>query len=212
MTAIPEKYYTPEEYLELERAAPYKSEYYDGEIFPMGDFEGDTPEAMAGARSRHNVIKENAAFALNVHVRKTGSCQVFTSDQRIYIPSNGLYTYPDVVVVCGKPQFTDGEFDTFSNPILIVEVLSKRTASYDRGEKFGFYRNIPTLSEYLTVDSRKVFVELWRKSSQGLWVLVYETREAEGEVGLESLGLTLSIPDLYAYLDNFPAIDFGFGR
>lgn len=212
MTAVPKKDYTPEEYLELERAAPYKSEYYDGEIFPMGDFGGDTPEAMAGARARHNAIKENAAFALNVHVRKTGGCQVFTSDQRICIPSNGLYTYPDVVVVCGKPQFTDDEFDTFSNPTLIVEVLSKRTASYDRGEKFGFYRNIPSLREYLTIDSRKVVVELWQKNGQGLWVLVYETRETESEIRLESLDLTLSIADLYAYLDNFPAIDSGFGR
>ncbi|MCY7349397.1 MAG: Uma2 family endonuclease [Cytophagaceae bacterium] len=212
MTANPKKFYTPEEYLELERKSSYKSEYYDGEIFPMGDFEGDTPEAMAGARSRHNAIKENAAFGLNVHVRKTGGCRVFTSDQRVHIPANGLYTYPDVVVICGKPHFTDSEFDTFTNPVLIVEVLSKRTASYDRGEKFGLYRSIPTLSEYLTLDSRKIAVELWRKTGATNWNLVCDTHEPEAVIPLESLNLTLFVADLYENLEDLPAVDFGFGR
>ncbi|MBC7891783.1 MAG: Uma2 family endonuclease [Sphingobacteriaceae bacterium] len=208
MTAVPKRKYTPEEYLELELKAPYKSEYFDGEIFPMGDFEGDTPEAMAGARSRHNAIKENLSFHIGFHVRKKGGCRSFSSDQRLHIPVNGLYTYPDFLVVCGKIEFMAGEMETLTNPIFVAEILSKRTASYDRGEKFEFYRGIPTLREYLTLDSRRVSVELWRKTETDLWTLVYETKQVDERIHLESFALDLTLSDLYAYTDDLPSAVF----
>jgi Uma2 family endonuclease len=208
MTAIPQKFYTPEEYLELERDAPYKSEYYGGRIYPMGDFEGDTPEAMSGARSRHNAIRENLSGELHATFKKKGGCRTFSADQRVHIPSNGLYTYPDLLVVCGKPEYLDDESDTLTNPIVLVEVLSKSTAGYDRGEKFALYRRIPTLREYLILDSRRVGVELWRKNEFGFWLLALETDQPTDELIFESLGVTLLVGDLYANTDDLPVVNF----
>lgn len=208
MTAVPKKDYTPEEYLEMELEAEYKSEYLNGEIFPMGDFEGDTPEAMAGGRSRHNAIRENLSGEAYVFFKKKGGCRSFSADQRIHIPRTGLYTYPDFLIVCGKPQYLDNSSDTMLNPVVIAEVLSKRTASYDRAEKFAHYRSIPTLREYLILDSRRVGVELWRKLDSGLWALVTETDQPDGELYLESVGFPLQIADLYAGVDDLPPVIF----
>jgi len=123
MTKLPKKYYTPEEYLELEEKAAYKSEYIHGEIFPMGDFEGDTPEAMAGAKPAHNAIRGNLSGEIGSFLKKK-SCRSYSSDQRVLIPTTGLYAYPDLVVVCGKPEFSDSQTGSLTNPVLIVEVLS----------------------------------------------------------------------------------------
>jgi Uma2 family endonuclease len=209
MTAIPKKFYTPEEYLERELEADYKSEYLNGEIFPMGDFEGDTPEAMAGARSRHNAIRENlSGEAYGLLKKKGGGCRSFSADQRIHIPRTGLYTYPDFLIVCGKPAYLNDTSDTLTNPVLIAEVLSKRTASYDRAEKFAHYRSIPTLREYLILDSRRVGVELWRKNQSGFWTLVAETDQPDQELYLESVGASVPLADLYANVDDLPPVLF----
>jgi Uma2 family endonuclease len=208
MTAIPQKFYTPEEYLELERDAPYKSEYYQGRIYPMGDFEGQTPEAMAGTRAPHNTVKENLSVEIGSFLKQTRTCRSYSSDQRIFIPKNGLYTYPDLAVVCGKPDFGDNEQFLLLNPMLLVEVLSAGTASYDRAEKFEFYRSIPTLQEYLTVDSRRVNAELWRKTGENGWLLAQEVRDLDAAITLASLGLTVRLADVYANVDHLPAADF----
>ncbi len=208
MTVLPKKFYTPEEYLERELQADYKSEYLNGEIFPMGDFEGDTPEAMAGGRSRHNAIRENLSIEGGFRLKKKGNCRSFSADQRLHIPRTGLYTYPDFLIVCGKPTYLDDPSDTLTNPVLIAEVLSKRTASYDRAEKFAHYRSIPTLREYLVLDSRRVGVELWRKSESGFWMLVTETDQSDQPVYLESAGITLLLADLYANVDDLPPVIF----
>ncbi len=208
MTAVPKKKYTPEEYLELELKAPYKSEYFDGEIFPMGDFEGDTPEAMAGGRSRHNAIRENLSGETHGVLKKKSGCRSFSADQRIHIPKTGLYTYPDFLIVCGKPLYLNDESDTLTNPLLIAEVLSKSTASYDRAEKFALYRGIPTLREYLLLDSRRPGVELWRKNESGFWTLVLETDQTDQYLHLDSVGSPLLIADLYANVDDLPPILF----
>ena len=99
MSATPKKKYTVKEYLQMELTAPYKSEYYNGEIFPMGEIEGDTPEAIAGALPAHNAISSNIIFALHGRLRGRG-CRPYGSDQRIFIPETGLYTYPDISVFC----------------------------------------------------------------------------------------------------------------
>lgn len=207
MTALPKKYYTPEEYLELEEKAAYKSEYIHGEIFPMGDFEGDTPEAMAGAKPAHNAIRENLSIEIGSFLKKK-SCRSYSSDQRVLIPTTGLYAYPDLVVVCGKPEFSDSQTGSLTNPVLIVEVLSQSTANYDRSEKFELYRDIPTFKEYLLIDSRRVWVELWRKSEQGIWSLMLESKSLEAVIHLETIGADLLLADLYANTEDLPEMVF----
>lgn len=208
MTALPKKYYTPEEYLELEEKAAYKSEYFNGQIYPMGDFEGDTPEATAGAKPAHNAIRENLSGELHAHFKKRKGFRSFSSDQRVFIPSNGLYTYPDLVVVCGKPEFSDVQTNSLTNPVLIVEVLSQSTANYDRGEKFELFRDIPTFREYLLIDSRRVWAELWRKSNEGIWSLVFEGKALESSLFLETIGMELPLSDLYVNTEDLPETVF----
>ncbi|WP_373514568.1 Uma2 family endonuclease [Persicitalea sp.] len=186
-----QKYFTPEEYLELERAADYKSEYYQGEIF-----------AMAGASRNHNRITENLSGEIYIFL-KGKSCSAYSSDLRTHIPANGLYTYPDVLVVCEKEEYLDEEVDTLLNPIIIVEVLSESTGGYDRGEKFQLYRSIPSLEEYVLIDSRRVAVEVFRKGEQEFWSLMSEAYDLESSIELASIGLTLPLSDIYDQVGNF---------
>lgn len=193
MNAVPKKKYTVEEYLQMELTAPYKSEYYNGEIFPMGEIEGDTPEAMAGALPPHNVISSNIIMVFGNKLRGKG-CRPYGSDQRIFIPETGLYTYPDISVFCGPPQYQDTM--SLKNPVLLVEILSKVTEGYNRGSKFELYRSIPTLIEYLMVDSQRVHVELWRKENSK-WVLAFETNDVNESVELKSLENIFQLQDFY---------------
>jgi len=188
MTAIPKSntYYTPEEYLQQERKATHKSEYYKGEIF-----------AMAGASLVHNEIVGNTIFTLKDALRKKQkTCRVFPSDLRIHIPANTLYTYPDVSVICGEPQFTDDNFDVITNPIVLVEVLSESTKSYDRGEKFKLYRDIETLQNYVLVASDSHLVEVFTKKTDNFWELrIYENLDENVELG--SLNISVSMQEIY---------------
>lgn len=193
MSAVPKKKFTVEEYLQMELTATYKSEYYNGEIFPMGEIEGDTPEAMAGAMPPHNRIQSNVIFEFEARLRSKG-CNTFGSDQQIFIPETGLYTYPDVSVFCGSLLY-EGAM-ALKNPVLLVEILSKVTEGYNRGTKFQMYRSIPTLLEYLMVDSRKVYVELWRKEN-GKWFLATETSNVNETLELKSIENTFSLQDFY---------------
>ena len=193
MTAIPKKKYSVEEYLQMELNAPYKSEYFNGEIFPMGEIEGDTPEAMAGALPAHNAISSNIIFSLESRLRGKG-CRSYGSDQRIFIPETGLYTYPDITVFCGSLQYQDKT--TLKNPVLLIEILSKVTEGYNRGAKFEMYRSIPTLVEYLMVDSRRVHVELWRRENDK-WVLASETNDVKQTIELKSIENMFAAEDFY---------------
>lgn len=193
MSALPKKKYTVEEYLQMELTAPYKSEYYKGEIFPMGEIEGDTPEAMAGALPPHNKILSNIISAFNAKLINKG-CDVFGSDQQIFIPETGLYTYPDISVFCGSLTYENSM--ALKNPLLLVEVLSKVTEGYNRGGKFQMYRSIPTLVEYLMVDSKQVYVELWRKENS-TWMLASETRDLNQIITLKSIGNTFLVQEFY---------------
>jgi len=188
MTAIPKSntYYTAEAYLQQERNATHKSEYYKGEIF-----------AMAGASLNHNRIVSNTIFAIRDSLRKKGkNCEVFPSDLRLHIPANTLYTYPDVTVICGEPEFTDDNFDIITNPTLLVEVLSESTQHYDRGEKFKLYRDIISLQTYVLVSSESYLIEVFTKKSENLWELrIYQ--DVDETVVLESLDISVPIKEFY---------------
>ncbi len=185
-----QKTYTPEEYLALEREATYKSEYYQGEIF-----------MMAGASPNHNAVKEALSGSVWQHLRGK-SCRSYSSDQRIHIPANGLYTYPDLVVVCEPNRYADIKRENLTNPMLLVEVLSPTTAAYDRGAKFALYRSIPTFSEYLLIDSTELRAEVFTKNEFGLWVLTSEASSPEGRVYLTTIDLWLPLAELYATTDD----------
>ncbi len=183
------KFYTPEEYLALEASAAYKSEYFQGEIF-----------ALAGGSRNHSLIAANIIAALN-QALVDKPCEVYTSDMRLLVEANGLYTYPDVMVVCGKPQFLKGRNDTVINPILIVEVLSPSTHAYDRVKKFSMYREIDSLRGYLLVDSEQVHVTyLERASRRGRWFIEMLDR-AEAVVNLKAIDCELALSRMYSKVE-----------
>ena len=174
---------TPEEYLAIEREAPYKSEYYNGEMF-----------AMAGVRAPHDLI------AGNVHgtfwsAFRSRPCRAHTSDMRVRTVTRH-YTYPDTSAVCGEPQYLDERQDTLLNPSLIVEVLSPSTEAYDRGKKFELYQSIPSLREYLLLASDRVHADLYVPQATGLWLLS-SAGELDDVLTMESVGCSLKLADLY---------------
>jgi Uma2 family endonuclease len=139
MTAQPVHALTEEEYLAFERASEIKHEYYNGRMY-----------AMMGAKEPHNLITGNLLAALHPQLRQKPCC-IYPNDMRVKIRKTGLHTYPDIVIVCGQPQFTDGTRDALVNPIVLIEVLSASTERYDRGMKFQHYRTVETLQDYLLV-------------------------------------------------------------
>jgi Uma2 family endonuclease len=149
---------TPEQYLEAERKAEYKSEYFNGETF-----------AMAGASRRHNLITGNVAATIYRQIRKR-PFEAYISNMRLKVSESGLYTYPDVVVVCETPEFDDEHHDTLLNPSLIVEVLSETTEAYDRGKKFESYRTIASLSDYLLMAQDKRRIEHYVRQQENRWL------------------------------------------
>lgn len=177
------RFYTPEEYLALEETAEYRSEYDQGEIF-----------AMAGGSYNHSVIKGNTEAALRQALAKK-PCEVHSSDLRLNVKRRGYYTYPDVMVICGKVEFVAGRTDTVTNPVLIVEVLSPSTREYDRVTKFARYKQLASLREYVLVDSEQVHVTLLRLEA-GKWVIeLYD--ELDQVVKLESVGCKIALQQLY---------------
>ncbi|MFN0049351.1 MAG: Uma2 family endonuclease [Cytophagales bacterium] len=185
MSAQAITHYSIEDYLHREREASEKSEYFKGEIF-----------MMAGASFAHNRMNENLSIRVGTFLEGK-SCQSFSRDFRIHIPENTLFTYPDLVVVCGEPALFDEEEDTVLNPTIIVEILSASTASYDRGEKFALYREITTLKEYVLIDSTKVWAEVWSKNKEGLWTLAQELKRIDDKIYFNAIGFTLSLADVY---------------
>lgn len=184
MASNPKKLYTPEEYLEVEREAEYKSEYFDGEIF-----------AMAGASEEHNLIAGNIFASLHSQVRKQGR-RAYISDMRIDMSKKGLYAYPDVVVVCGESEFSDKHKDNLTNPQVIIEVLSKSTEAKDRGFKFMRYRKLATFAEYLLVSQDKLNVEHYVRQSDNRWIMT-EISSLEDTVKLSSIQCDLKMSDIY---------------
>lgn len=176
--------FTPDEYLAVETQADYKSEYYQGQIY-----------ALAGGTIRHSQIAINVIIGLS-NALADKPCQVFNSDLRLNVQPNGLYTYPDVIVICGKVELLPGRQDTVTNPILIVEVLSEFTRDYDMTFKFELYRALPTLAHYVLVDSDKAFVHYFRKLGDGQW-LMQEWTHLTDVIDLSPLEVQLTLSQFY---------------
>jgi len=193
MSAVPVPFVSPAEYLERERSALTKSQYFRGEIFLMA---GGTPE--------HNQISGNLVTALN-NALVDRPCIVFPSDQRYACPT-GLITYPDVSVVCGEREYLDDRRDTLLNPLILVEVLSSSTEGYDRGKKFEHYRTMPSLREFILVAQDSATVERFvRESATGTWTLS-EYHGLEAVLTIEVLNCQLALRDVYRKVD-FPPVN-----
>lgn len=178
------RYYTPEEYLELEEAADYRSEYRDGEIVPM-----------TGGTTNHNKIALNFAASLKFALRGQ-DYDIYIGDVRLWIPRYRQYTYPDVMVIQGEPLYTGTGTTTLMNPLLIVEVLSKSTKNYDQGDKFLYYRSIPEFKEYILIDQDRYHVMQHTKTLDGKWLLT-EHESEEAILELSSIEFQINFSDIY---------------
>lgn len=187
MSAQPKTTVSPEEYLAAERLADHKSEFINGQAY-----------AMSGASREHNRITLNLGAGLHAAL-KGRPCEPFVADMRVKVDTTGLYTYPDVIVVCGTPTFEDAEVDTLLNPTVLIEVLSPTTAAYDRAEKFAHYRRIPSLREYVLVSQDRPQVERFLRSGED-WILREFSGRAE-RFELPSIGVSLSLQDVYERVD-----------
>jgi Uma2 family endonuclease len=184
----PQRRYTPAEYLELERTAEFKSEYVDGQIY-----------AMAGASPQRNTISANTTADVVTQLRGR-DCQAFGSDQKVSIPSEELFTYPDLSVVCGEPRYHDEHSDVLLNPRVIVEILSPSTEGYDRGAKFARYEDIETFTDYILVSQFEPRIEHYVRQPDGNWLrTVAKGRDAELEIA--SIGCVLRLRDIYDRID-----------
>jgi Uma2 family endonuclease len=176
--------FTIEEYLEMERAAIHKHEYCRGEIF-----------AMSGAGTRHVFIYANLYGDMAYKI-KGNRCRALGNDLRVHIPENSLFTYPDISVFCGEMVLFDEMEDSAIGPTVLVEILSPSTWKYDRGAKFELYKEIPTLKEYILVDSTSIGVEAFRRNEQGIWES--ETYSAPGErLEIHAVGYSISLEEIY---------------
>jgi Uma2 family endonuclease len=188
MSALPKRRLSEEEYLTIERAAEYKSEYIDGEMY-----------AMAGAGLRHTKIL--LSFGAELHAQFRGRpCSAFVNDLRVRVADSGLYTYPDVLALCGEPRLLDHHTDTLLNPQLIVEVLSPSTENYDRGEKFRRYRQLESLTDYVLVAQNQMLVEHWSRQATDLWK-VREFNQPADRLRFESLAAEVVLSDVYDGVD-----------
>ncbi|MGO9467182.1 MAG: Uma2 family endonuclease, partial [Isosphaeraceae bacterium] len=184
MPTVAKTYLTAEEYLARERLANFRSEFYRGEMF-----------AMAGASWEHTLIKDNLA-RLAGNQLEGGPCRVLTSDLRVKISATGLYTYPDIVVVCDEPQFEDNQFDTLLNPRVVVEVLSDSTEKYDRGTKFAHYRQLPSVQEYVMVAQDRPLVERYVRQDDNTWLLSVFSDLAQ-TFAFGSIDVQVALADIY---------------
>lgn len=184
MTALPKKKkYTPAEYLALEEKAETKSEYWNGEIV-----------GMSGAKIDHQQIVSNLTVLLSNYLK--GRCRVFPSEMKVWIKKRNKFFYPDVTIICDKPNFYKSRRDTIDNPKMIIEVLSKSTASFDRAEKFLSYQTLESLGEYVLVSQEQSLVEQYIKREDGNWI--YKAIIGlDSEVTFSSLKATLKLSEIY---------------
>jgi len=191
-TAYGKQFITVEEYLVMEEASTEKHEYYQGEVF-----------AMSGAKWNHNVIATNMMTSLGSYL-KGKSCKPSNSDQRVFIEKNGLFTYPDISIVCNKPAFLNDDKFNLLNPAVIIEILSPSTKLYNRGAKFKLYRDIPTLKEYILVDSEAINIEAFAMDNNNNWILT-EHRDQTENLYLNTIDLTIPLSDIYLDTELLPA-------
>ena len=193
MSTVPVRILTPEQYLEIERKAEFKSEFYRGEMF-----------AMSGASRQHNLIANNIGGEARSRLRGR-PCEVYGSDMRVRVSKTGLYTYPDLSIACDKPQFVDDKGDTLLTPKVLVEILSDSTEKYDRGTKMSQYMQIDSLQEFVLVSQSIPRVEVYQRSSDGKWSYSDATGLATS-ITLESVGITLPLSEIYLRVE-FPPLE-----
>ena len=182
---------SPEDYLQLESESAYKHEYLNGRVV-----------AMAGAEPAHNEINYNLNQVIGPHLRRQ-NCKGYMGDQRVQVKSQSGYLYPNTVAVC-KPVFSDkAKPSSLTNPVFIAEVLSTSTSDNDRGAKFMLYRQIPSLRQYLILDSESVHAELYSLDELGRWVLT-ETRDPQAVLDLGSIGCQVPLAEVYVGVELVP--------
>ncbi|NER02147.1 MAG: Uma2 family endonuclease [Okeania sp. SIO3C4] len=180
--------YSSEEYLEREKTAEFRSEYRDGEIIPM-----------TGGTANHNQIVNNFCVALMLAL-KSQPYRVYTIDLRLSIPEKNIYTYPDAMVIATPVIYAEGRRDTITNSQIIIEVLSRSTESYDRGQKFEYYRRVDSFREYILIDQYRYYVEQFSKTEDGKWWL--SEYEGDGAIlSLSSVEFQISLSDIYENLE-----------
>lgn len=185
--ATAEKFYTEEEYLAFEREALDKHELIDGEIV-----------AMAGASRRHNLVSTNTTIALGIQL-KGKKCEIYANDMRVRM-RKGRYSYPDVVVVCGEPNFADDEFDVLLNPVVVVEVLSKSTRFRDKTEKLETFQKMESIQEVMLIEQDFLHIEHYIKQTPMQWILrIYE--DLNDVITLESINCQLAVNEIYAQIE-----------
>lgn len=182
------KIYTPEEYLALEAGSDIRHEFLDGEI-----------RIMAGGTTNHNEIITNLCVALKPKLRKE-NYRLFTENVRVWIEKYRIYTYPDVMVIADQPIYYGKGTTTVINPCLIIEVASKSTKNYDQGDKFDYYRSLPSLQEYILVEQSRIHVLQHTKTNNNQWLLT-EYEEGSQEFSLNILSLALSLAEIYEEVD-----------
>jgi len=174
---------TEEEYLALDRAAEFKSEFFDGEMF-----------AMSGVSMRHARLQQNISAGLDALVRARG-CEVFGSDFRVRV-SPRMYAYPDIAIVCGLPHLGDERQDILLNPVIVFEILSPSTEKYDRGLKFQNYRTIESLKEYILVNQDQILVEQYTHQADNTWTL-RDHKGLDEPLNLASVGVSIPLQRIY---------------
>ena len=178
------RYYTPEEYLELEEQAEYRSEYRDGEII-----------AMTGGTTNHNKIALNFAASLKYGLRKK-NYDVYIGDVRLWIPRYRQHTYPDVMIIQGEPIYATENTTTVMNPLLIAEVSSKSTSNYDQSDKFMYYRSIPEFKEYILINQYQYHVMQYVKTNDGKWI--FTELESESDIlTLQTIDFQIALSEIY---------------
>jgi len=183
LTQIQQRYYSPSEYLDMEELAAFRSEYHDGEIIPM-----------TGGTANHNQIAVNLVTYLRF-VLKGKDYRVYMNDMRLWIPHYREYTYPDVILIDGKPVFEGDSKTTIRNPSLIVEVLSNPTKNYDKGEKFDYYRSIPEFKEYILINQYQPQVSQYKKTNEG-WLLT-EYESLSSVLAMYAIALQIPLSEIY---------------
>ncbi|GAB4041103.1 Uma2 family endonuclease [Spirosoma jeollabukense] len=186
---VAEKKYTLDEYLTRETRSLHKHEFYNGKIV-----------RMAGAKARHNQIAANLTGALKYTLRPLPRKYiVYNSDQKIYIESENVGVYPDALVVCEEPQFWHGREDLIVNPLLVIEVLSRSTASFDKSGKFLLYEQLPSFQEYVLVEQNYPRVESWYRLTEHSWDKAVQS-EVDGSIVLRSVGISIPLAEVYEHV------------
>lgn len=194
MSRPAEQFITAADYLALERQAESKSEYLNGCIY-----------AMSGASQGHNTIVFNLARRIGNQLDGK-PCQGYVNDMRVKVSPTGLYTYPDVVVVCDEPRFEDKQLDTLLNPKMIIEVLSESTEKYDRGAKFAHYRTLDSLTDYLLVAQNQPCIEHFQRQADESWRYSV-AQDLEAEIDIPTISCVLRLAEVYERV-MFPELQY----